>query len=272
MKKLHLSILMLISATAFGFGQTAIDFSFGYERSGDYDMIYSPNVYVGNGASARLGFSFGTAFVRHTIGLSFGYGSEQPNGSDVPPDFTYLQNGIPTPLDAMTSYFHSNGLGFVLSYSLQFRLSREDAPFRPFLGPELSVHGSMIGMDTYCLDYSLGLSLSCEYRLPANGTLRFDLAVPLVSLVNRPAYSLFDNQIMINWESNLIKEFVHFDKVASPFLGDFFSADLSLRYEYPLSQRWGVGIEYRGYFAYCAFPAVMLRLDHAVQALIELSF
>jgi hypothetical protein len=253
--------------------QSELELSAGYRNADFYDMVYSPNIYAGSGFAAHLGYSLGTDLIVHSIKIDAYLAFVQPVNINVESDFPVIWNGEKVPRsDAGSGYFNSDGFGVALSYSPEFRVFSIQNVFELRVGPELAAHVDLVGTETYCLDYSLGLLVSAEYNFLQNHALGASLSVPLLSLVNRPAYALFDDQIMITWENNLIAEFFHIDKVTTIFSGEFISAGLTLTYVYSFSENWSAVLRYQGYFQYCAFPKILLRLDHNIMAGASLRF
>jgi len=156
-------------------------------------------------------------------------------------------------LDAGIDYLNSDVADYLKSNVWDFDLEvaylrklEASTKFDLFVGGQYHTRVNFIdfgGLNgfSWLFAHTLDIKARAEYQLPNNQSLSSSLSIPVVGLLNRPGYNIYDKEILEAFEERFI-QFIFTGDVGS--VNKYVAFDWETKYRRPLTKKMDLAITY----------------------------
>ncbi len=215
----------------------------GYYRAGLLDKTLSPLLFTGNG------LTFSAEYVRQTtkslnrIELQFVYLPFYPDDHSIQNEFNYISYNETETYQA----YPWGSINAIISYEYLRKISFNSPKMSLFIGGISDNFIQVIYPRTWIISYSIGPKGTFQYSINEKHNIATSLQFPMISMVERPPYATWNNDIMYN-PSPVISR-LYSGKIMLP--NHFFYTKLTVVYQYAISEKWSLSASYKYSYFRC---------------------
>jgi hypothetical protein len=271
MKKYFICNLVAITLSLSVFGQSintyenrknSIGISFGWYRAGLLDKSFSPLLFIGNGLDISTNYTWQTTKSLNKIELQFINLPFYPQDHSIKNEFNYTSHNEAETYKA----YPWKAITGNLSYEHLRKLNMDRSGMDLFIGGIINNYIQIIYPQTWILSYSLGPKGRLQYSINAKHSVSASWQFPLISMVNRPPYATWNNDVMYG---SIIS---HFYSGKPMFLNNLFYSKLTIEYTYAFSEKFNFSAVYNNTYYKCRINRDYTSLINALNVGLSYKF